>query len=249
MRSIICLLLIICQGMDYSDCKAQNNNIRCFQLTNVVPVFSLSGKIETYDSSVVKVYYYGNKRLYDLMYNFDSSFMGKSVLREVRHHYLLFTKDSSYGIDFDLKKSFAIRRVNIDSAFRFEWVKQNNFYSALTQNISELISSVSSNNTIIDTYVLKSKIDSSVIGRCMFTFAKKPMDLDVTLSTELDSLRDMKLVKSQIISFSRYMKEYKLTIAEFYMTMELKELVLFDESKIIEYFRHDPYAIDKNNHR
>lgn len=217
----------------------ENENVHCYKITNLFPKFDNSGMVREYDTSFAKVYFYGNFRLYDLSYIFKYNDVVNGEVFQRRRHLVAFNKDSLYGIDYDEFKIPAQRRVRLDSLFRNEWVAQNKVYPILGANISTLISKESNveKQEVTETYSLQSREDSSLVGTVSLVFKKEfARKIDISLSKELDSIKGMKLVKTEIKVLAKDFKQYKTHIGKYVTGNELSEIPVEDVKKIKSYF-------------
>lgn len=213
--------------------------LRCYKVTNLFPKFNNNGEVLTYDTSFAKVYFYGKYRLYDLSYIIKIDNEEQGEVFKKRRHFVVFNKDSLYGLDYDEFKIPTKRKVLLDSLFRTEWIAQNKIYPIIRANITTLISKNDNKETkeVIEKFSLKSKEDSSLIGQLSLVFKREfTPQIDISLSKELDSIRRMKLIKTEIKAFARDFKQYKTHIGEYVTGNELIEIPVDDREKILSYF-------------
>ena len=221
-----------------ANCQPDIQKLRCIEATSVFPVFDISGKIVKYDTGTIKVYFQGSNRMYDLPYVYSYTKNGEAKISEIRRHFVAFDIDSAYGYDLHIS-SGEIKHVNIDSVFQFVWLKKNKLYPILSENIAIVTDSkknIDSGN-LVEKYLIKSKVDSLDIGECTFSYTNRIANLDISLSKELDSIKNMKLYHAHIITFSHYFKESNLTMDRYEISYSLKENKIIDEKTIITLFK------------
>jgi hypothetical protein len=225
--------------LNINSCYSQQSatSLRGFQATSLFPIFSESGEVKQYDTGIVKVYYWGNRRLYDLQYTFNSIEKGEVRFSEKRRHLVAFIIDSSHGYDFNLTSGVK-KRVRLDSLFKTQWIAQNKIYPILTVNIAILTSSTHSADSglLVEHYLIKNREDSTEIGECTFSYTNRISGIDISLSKELDSLKQMKLFKTKIVSLPRHFKENNFTIGRYETGATLKEIAIPDEKTIRSQF-------------
>jgi hypothetical protein len=238
MKKILFMLFTV---VILSACGLMNGNadsLTCIRVSNIVPVFDQGGKLITYDSSVVLVYFYKDMRLYDLDYLFDSTREGRVVLSERRRHYFGFQKGKDTGYDFDMYKSAVKIPVSVDSMMEVQWIARNDANSILSANVHTMESSKRDGDSLRQTYTLRNKSDSSVIGTVNFVFAKGiPDAVDISLSKHLDSIAGMRLVRSKFVSFERFARIYNMTLPQFEMSNEMSVVPIKNRDEILSYFK------------
>lgn len=235
MKNIFLIFLFL--GNYTAQCQKQINNIRCIEATSIFPVFTKNGDVSKYDTGKIKFYFFGSRRLYDLQYEFTHKDNGKIIVSEIRRHFVVFEKDSAYGIDLNLTTGVK-KRVKLDSLFKNEWFVKNKLYPILTSNISILKDSIRKRNlnALVVNYDIRRKIDTLLIGKCKFSFTNEMKDFDLSLSRELDSIFKMKLFEVEILNLSQYFKESNYILKQFKTFYALKETIVFDRNNILKYF-------------
>jgi hypothetical protein len=233
-----CALFLLSFCILVAKCQPDIKKLRCIEATSIFPVFAGNGQIVKYDTGTIKVYYRGSKRLYDLPYVYTYTKNGETKVSEVRRHFVAFEIDSAFGYDVHIS-SGVIKRVNIDSVFQFIWLKKNKLYPIITENIVLVTDSKrnSDSGTLVEKYLIKSKIDSSNLGVCTFSYTNKITGFDISLSKELDSIIKMKLCDAHLIIFSRYFKESNQTMDRYEISYSLKENIIIDEKNILSLFK------------
>jgi hypothetical protein len=123
--------------------------------------------------------------------------------------------------------------------FQFVWLKKNKLYPILSENIVIVTDSKrnSDSGTLVEQYLIKSKIDSANLGECTFSYTNKVTGIDISLSKELDSIMKMKLFKAESVIYPRYFKENNYTMSRYETCYSLKENNIIDEKKILSLFK------------
>jgi hypothetical protein len=67
-------------------------------------------------------------------------------------------------------------------------------------------------------------------------FSNKFPKLDVSLSKELDSITNMKLYKVHTVSFPKFIKDFNVTVDQFVLGNELREIPITNKKEIMKYF-------------
>lgn len=236
MRPFIIILLSCC--LLSAKCQSHKGELRCIEATSIHPSFTLTGEVNKYDTSRIRVYYLGTKRLYDLQYQYTLTENQTLKTSEIRRHLVAFDIDSAFGYDLN-QTSGIVKRVNLDSLFKKEWIAQNKIYPMITTNIAVLTESRQNKDSgiLVEAYLLKNKSDSVEVGSLRFTYETKFHGIDISLSKELDSIKNMTLSKTEIVSFPRYFKESNFTMAKYQLGSTLREIQNFDQKKILSYFK------------
>ncbi len=233
--SILILIGISCSSLSS---HKKETKCRCFKLSNIVPVINKEGNVPVYDTSIITLFICGNKRLYDLEYIADSVVNGKLVKSERRHHYVVFYKDSSNGLDFNDFKRDNMSPVKLDSLFALEWISRNRLFSIFENNITVLNRREVDKKTgdLTEVYTVKDKKGLTKLATTTIYLTKRIEEPLVSLSNELDSIYKMKLYKIKTVTVPRYMPAYHLTISGYQMANELTEIYSFDQDRIFQYF-------------
>jgi len=176
--------------------------------------------------------------MYNLFYQFDSSSDNDTLpISELRDHYFVYTNSDSIGIDYDKYKKVINRKVTIDSLFKFEWIAQNKLYPIFTVNSTQLLSSEFNDKTGIlkETYSFRGKKDSTINGTLFLDFTNNLKGIHVSLSKELDSIKNMKLFKVRVISNARRMTD-GIYLDKFEQTHDLNEVPVLNREEVMSYF-------------
>ena len=240
------LIVILCAGCGQtasSGVPFSIQDIRAIRVSQFLPLINEKGKIFRIDSADLDIYYSGKIRLYKMQYRYDSiAENGKIILSEKRYHYFIHHQDSVYGYHFDSRnKSVKKRRETSDSVFENEWFRQTELTSNFLENKTQLIS-VSRNTdsgTLHESYILAGKRDTGITGTMTLDYDKKLNGISFSFSKELDSTRQMKLIKVIEKYNQRFDKTYETTIDARELVFNLKDLSLTDRDReqIAYYFK------------
>jgi hypothetical protein len=193
---------------------------------NIFPSLDSSGKLVGYDTGTVFIYASGKKRLYALSSRLVSP-RGISTTSVATHYrYVVFHIDSSWGYNYDSLRVPVKRKSPLDSLFMMEWIKQNNFYSALKNSIADLLFSKKDERAgiLTEKYLLKDKTTLAEAGTLAVVYRPAaPQHPDITLSRELDSLRGMSASRIEFRTFPKYFKEQRFTMPGYTIINELNK--------------------------
>jgi len=243
--TIVTILFFSCCNLSSKKHKENQNEIKGIILTDNFPLIDKTGKLESYDTLVTKIYYYRDLTLYQLSYHYDSSVENVSLKSETRHHYFVHKNGDVYGYDYDEHKPQSGSRISADSLFKKEWCMLINPYPILIKNNVVLISSQQNADSGIleETYLIKGKSDTTMSGTVFLSFSNTLKNIDYSLSRELDSIKKMKLYTVRMVNNSRYIKDYNITLDRIEQRYTLKEIpVIINYSEIKGYF--DRYDAD-----
>lgn len=236
-KLITLYLLIFCSCINL---LKTSDRIRGVRITEVFPNMTGDGKVFSYDTPYVKLYYYGEYILCHLSYQFDSVVENVNILSENRYHYIFYKKGSNYGYDLDEHKSRYITKVPLDSVFKMEWVFQLQIYSIFTtRNKAELISSRRDKRagSLKEEYIFKGIEDSSRSGFCYLEFTNRMKKIEFSLSKELDSIKKMKLERITIVNNPRYFEAGGVYLERIKTGYWLEEIKDIDTIKIRSLFK------------
>lgn len=218
--------------------KSNNNEITGIELKHNFPIIDEKGRLLYYDTVNTKIYYYKDLTLYQLTYRNDSLFENNLVKSEVRTHYFVHRKNKKFGYDYDEHKRIFTSKLSADSLFNAEWFNKVNPYQILLFNESVLIAS--QNNTdsgeLKETYTLKAKGDTSMQGTCILVFKKSFNSSSFSLSKELDSMKQMKLCKFELVNNARFMKDKGIYLDKIVQIHTLEKITNLNFELVKRYF-------------
>jgi hypothetical protein len=217
--------------------RNEDKSIDAYQITQIIPDFDGEGRIHGYDTSNVQVFYFKDLILYKLMYlhSLTENDVVK-IIDERRTHYILFKRNEQYGFDFDEHKTPFKRAILVDSAFSGEWSKQTKLYPMFVNLLPKLITSRSNGDSLIETYKMRDKKDSIDAAECELKFTSSIKNIELTLSRELDSTKNMKLYELSFVANPEYMKSYGIVSGKYYSYYHLEKLKDFDREYIMKLF-------------
>lgn len=210
------------------------DDIRCFKVTQNFPMINNKGKLVAYDTMVAWVYYRKNQILYHSAYDF---YLDTIQTPEVRYRYFVYTNGNIYGSLFDKSKSEFNKNVLVDSVLKTEWTMQFSFYPFTNYNVKLIsVNKKSTTETIEEIYSFKGIKDSSISGTFDFIFSNRFKKGGFSLSKQLDSIKNMKLYKVRIINNSRDIKEEGIILDRIEQAWDLEEVFIKNYDEISMYF-------------
>lgn len=217
--------------------EKKENSLSCIEGINLFPQFDAQGIVSQYDTGLVRVYSYKNRLyLYELPRKrkiFDSS--GSYKLEKITN-YILFNIDSAYGYHFDSGYGSARKLVRMDSLFKAHWLTANKIWPYISANASKIIDKKETSDSLFVEYEI-SKSGTSVKGMSLqLYFAKSFLPTTITLSKEIDSLYNIKLVKAVTNIEPIYIKEHTAYTSRFIITTSIRQVADFDKTKVIRFF-------------
>jgi hypothetical protein len=206
-RAAIALLTFFSVNFSNCDSKALRplpNNL-CVQLTYNLPIIDFIGKFVNYTDSL-SILYQDSFVLYRIPYTHsttevltnekDSVIEEPRIREELRYEYFIFKKGDQYGYRYD---SFAAKQYQKRLVDSFLAVKSFTTVKLFDLSNDSLISSKKLNDEIQETYIPKIKVDSTYCDTSYYYFTSKMPRTILSLSKELDSLKDMKLYKARLL--------------------------------------------------
>lgn len=247
----------------------QADSIRCFKVTQNFPNTNIKGKLISIDTMVAWVYYYRDQILFYSAYYYNpdallfrllnpevdtnrsppgSFFLfDTTAIPEVRYRYFIYTKGHSYGSVFDKYKAEYNKRILIDSVLESEWTVQS-VADPFIHNTLRLISNhrIRNKGILIEKYSFRGRKDTGVNGTVELSFSHKLKAGGYSLSKNLDSIKNMKLYRVFMITNSRYIKNYRISLDRVEQFSELEEIPVKNREEILKYFELDRDANLKN---
>jgi len=198
MKQIIVMLFFFAVVM--FSCKP-GDKIRGVNLTQTFPNITEKGKLTDYDTMSVQIYYHNNQELIRTPYYYTTESSTKTLYR-----FFLFNKGDKNGLMYTNNVG---KEVSVDSILKKSWITNFDFYHLFKDSLVTLLSSSSpARDSLFEVYRIKGKIDTNQKGIISLNFSKKLRGLDFSLAKQLDSIKNMKLCKVNIINDARYIKEY-----------------------------------------
>lgn len=226
----IFIFLISCRS------TSQQNRVNkiCFY-RNIPLVSTQDGVLQNvFDSAAI--YNYNDYILYEQPALYTKFYNNKLIKDTVYNQYFIFSKKDSFGYWFDsltAKKEFNI--MSLDS-FYFTHSFLNDMKLYQKNNDRKLSSDTLKNGIeVVETYIPKAKIDDSYPDTSIFYFSENLKNIPYSFSKELDSIKQSKIYRTQLIYNEMKSNKYALTIPRREFLFEFKEAEAFDEKKIIEF--------------
>ncbi len=220
----------------------KKDGIRGVKITSTFPFIDGKGKLVYYDTSVVKIYYYQDKIIYNSSYHFNytpENFMIRAD--EIRYYFFVYTKGMQHGLLFDKHKSAFGIKVLADSMVKKEWCNNIDIYSNFKKSeVNEIYHTQNEDSgTISKMYNFKLKTDTAFNGTVLYGFTNKMKNIPYSFSKELDSLNNMKLYKVNIVNNSRYIKEYNLQLERMEEMYSIENIPILNSKELMQFFEYD----------
>jgi hypothetical protein len=216
--------------------KRQNPSLRGVHVGFVFPIVRQDGTMFS-DSNYFNIYYYGDLRMYELAYMFDSSAHDSLVLGEHRSNYFVFHKDSSFGYSFNFKGDFPVRKYSVDSLLQ-EQALQNFQWASITKETAphSIVNDSAGNQT--ETYVPEyTKNGSPRRDSLIFYYSASMNHIPFSFSRELDSTRGSKLYKIRLFNDSTRFGPDNIFAPRRENYFEMKDLKVDNEDQLKDIFR------------
>lgn len=243
----ILLWLLYCCNQTKKGVKPDNDEIICIRISRPFPVFEysdLEAKLIKYDPSETKIYFYTNQELYQEYYHSNTrDAEGKVLKSEYRCGLFVFSKDKSHGLFYDSARNINDKMVSVDSMLAKQWCYKLSFDKLLNEMTSKLISSSVNKDSgeLRELYSLKGKNDTLMSGSILFTFTDKNKfkEIDYSFSNKLDSIKNMKLFKVDIINNARELPNSNFHMDKVETTYLLEKIPVTNKQEIMKYFEKE----------
>lgn len=234
-KSLIIATILIYNSQVLSPKK---ENIRGVKVSQKVAKLSAEGKVSGYETSTVNLYYSKSSHLYHLNYLFDSYHNDVHIISENREHYIYHETDSSFGYDYDVKKSPQTRIVSMDSVRNGEWALRIDVYNIFTKARTKLVSSKKDTRTgsLVETYNYQGIEDSTMTGTCFLTYTNNLKGIEYSLCKELDNKKNQRLQHVRIIKDAWYLKAANIYLEKRETTYSVEEISQSDTKQLETYF-------------
>jgi hypothetical protein len=199
------------------------------------PLVNWDGAQANFDS-YYDIYYYGDLRMYQYHYRYDSIGRGTVVTSRENTAYLVFHKDSSYGWKYDPFNPFGrVERVHVDSLL--SKVKIQTF--GLEVFLEKKPDSISTDKNGIrkEVYNFKETPEEPGDYTAILYFSPHMTDIEESFTPFLDSSRKMKFFKRITKTEAYYDKTYKMQFPKREGFFEMKRLEITNRDQLLNYFR------------
>lgn len=238
---ILTTVLLILSEAKLLNCKNQNDleKLTAITLTKKTPIMNWDNSL-TMIESYYNVYYYGDFIMYKINYEFDSLVEDQAVLQEMRHFFLVFHRDSSYGY-----KCFPKPNSNLDSNQRVKTaseISSDKFESHVYDTLINFKPDSTYNNKDEIIRVYKNPPSGNAVPQpekhdLYFHYTKKLKGVPETFSRKMDNIKGMKLTKILIKVSGGYYKEFNMTFPPRELLQEMKEINVENKDEIMNYFK------------
>jgi hypothetical protein len=158
----------------------------------------------------------------------------KLLKRETLYTYFIYKKNDSLGFKYDSISDSRKKEFAVDSFLNLKAFRNAVFYSK-NDSLIETISKAGS-NILIEKYIPKIKYDESYNDTTYFYFTDKLTNIDYSFSRELDSIKNLKLVKVRFIFNPVPKGLYPFGIPRRELLFEIKEVSLNNPDEILNLF-------------
>ncbi len=206
-----------------------------------MPFIGNDGKLIQYDTSYTDIYYFGSQILYHipiLMFKLDSSMQS------------LMPYDTGYGdlvLSDGNKSGWYIDRINAtekivsnDSLFQTIPIYMNSINEVLFKNKINLITKKDKGRSLVEeTYSAINLDDTSKKSMITVDYSKKVHFDKYSLSSKMDSIKGMKMVKIHMLHYPRFFKEAGIYIDGAEVEYELSLIDEINEAELLPLFKKE----------
>lgn len=230
-------------------CNEGNQKVSAFAVYQTFPWVDNSGKLLGYDKDSMLVFQRDDLVAYRMSYRIDtldvrmvSGRKSTALKTHWLYQYFIKKKSEAFGYLIDSARMERNGWYTADSIFSKDgfWINAESFYYFYRDN-SLLLESKESLQTgnKVEIYQVRSPSEPSYRATLYLEFSEAMKEVGFSLSRQLDSIRNMKLVKTRVLNERRFLPTHKIYIDGFTShEYELKELPFAKTDPQIEsYFR------------
>jgi hypothetical protein len=174
------------------------DNVSKISIKSIVQFSLGDGKLQT-ETKLTGLYSFENFLICEIPINFYQTITEDSATFKIVHCYFVYKKDAQYGIIYDDYRNRNNRKkANVDSMLTQEAYKGINLFVSKTLQLLSTRKDPTS-GILEETYTGKPPYGTDTI---FYTLDPKLNHITYSLSKEMDSLRQAKLIKARIISYS-----------------------------------------------
>jgi len=235
---IVCLVCFSYYGITACGLQKKEVNIEAVEVRSISPSMG-----ETF----YRVYYSGDLVMYQSQYlkdsfitetTFDSSknmYSNNLTLHseEWKDRFFVFHKDSSYGYNYDFYRNKENnQRLPVDSVVRF--IKGTNKFEDVIKRKPDSVFWNANKSERKEVYLFPAKGDDPNI-RLILSYSKNLNNVKESISSVVDSVKKMKLYKTETILDQFYSEKDKMTIPSLRFTTELKQIAVDKPDSVLIY--------------
>lgn len=230
-------------------CKHPLEEIKGVAVFHVFPWMNNQGKLEAYEKDTTLVYYFQEMVCYKLKYQSDSvhiSFLERDsrsslIKREIKYQYFVMNLKARKGYLFDPENRLLEGWYDFDSIIgnRDFWMNSMAFYHFFSKcHIVQFTTVAKDENSFSEKYEAYPLHDSTQKFTIFLDFSKTFPLRYFSLSPELDSIKNAKLVRTRILNNKRFFKEHNIFIDSFESNnYEISEFPVTDVDALRKYFK------------
>jgi hypothetical protein len=218
--------------------SAQEHDLKCVQITHIFPNLDNMGKIESYDTTTVTYYSYGNMRAYEFPYLYTHSTNGTLDSAAIKKRYFVHEKDSLNGRVFDSAFQIYNKRGNIDSVTMIRSFVNLHLKESFEQLKMATVSVVKDSISGTVEEVLK-VWEEGKSGKMTWhmTYSTQFNDIPFSMSSYIDSIKGLKLQSFVIENPPVSIPSKQLNVDAFVNSYFMKRIPCPAESMIMKYIK------------
>lgn len=222
-----------------------NKTLAAINVSYIMPIVNWDGSV-TQTKKSYEAYFYEHLIMYKFYYNFDSTDTEKLLLREKRHYYFIFHKDSIFGYNYYIypQHGFPNGKLLIDSVLKTNTFKDNKFDSLLNFQPDSSYSDDSGN--FVKVYNTPRSIEYPEVFTIYFNYTKKLNGINETFSRKMDNVQGMKLFKVVLLAQGAYYEQHKMSMPKREFLYEMKEASLDNSEELFRFFNKYKKEHQKN---
>jgi hypothetical protein len=217
----------------------RNNSILALAVKSNFPIIANDGKIWNF-STDVKVYTKKDLILFQVPYQFDSTFEEKSLLSETRFEFYCFKIHSDYGFTTNENRPETNGTFKVDSFFkRIGFLQLERYIIPINKGQFQKINTEEGINGIfMETYKTKEKTGYTDPDTIKFSFDPKLKNYPFSLITELDSVKNSKLYWIRFIFNPTSDPKFTGVIDQREMSFKMEPYPIPNPARIRQYFEY-----------
>ncbi|SKA15341.1 hypothetical protein [Sediminibacterium ginsengisoli] len=194
-----------------------SHEIKAVSVTYLFPLIDNAGKFIRHEVFDVNIYAYKDLRLYEMPF-WELGIKGEYERPPLKHEvYYLYKVGDTIGFKSENHEKLFNLCIPIDTFMKQSWFSNENFnqYSLFKDSYMKLISIKKDSITgaVEEIYDAKEKEDTTSTARCYFLYKPMIHSFGITLSRELDSIKQMRLCRVKVMNNPRLYKNLLIETA------------------------------------
>ncbi len=211
------------------------NDAAGVKFTFTRPLFDSIGQISKTDSVVYYEYYLDTFSVRKYVYRHHYQTADTFFTSAERSFFVIWGPQGNMAYNYDPYRPEKSKQVSKDSAFEYQKMEFDVYMLFRTGVAMQVYSRTTANGGILqEAYIGNTEIDKPDRDTLFLSFSNNLRHINMSLSKELDSIRQMKLYKIILSKQAAYAEQFKKTFAASQLIFELSEEKTHNQQELLD---------------